>query len=247
MYNFKIVNGDTDSILICKQDMSVFPLEEQEKLIIEINEELPEFINFKNDGIFPKVLCLKTKNYVMINSKGIKKIKGSALKSATLEPALKVFLNEMIDILLYTDYLDERNKLLLDIYNKYVNIIKDIKDIKPWAKKQTLSKVTFDGERKNETDVINAIKGKEYGPGDKVYLISKASQVETGEIYKVGKNKGQPKMKKVKTLILLEDFNGEYDPDIYYEKLYKCVDRFKTVIPVKELFKKVKSNDTTIS
>lgn len=231
-HSFKIVNGDTDSIMICKQDGSIFPEEEQSSLLKEINGLLPPFIKFKNDGIFTRVICLKTKNYITVDSKGKIKIRGSALKSATLEPILKQFLKEMLNALI-----EDKKHILIDIYEKYANMIDDIKDIVPWAKKQSLSKVTFDGTRKNETNVLDAIKGKEYGPGDKVYLITSAKMEPTGEVYKVGKKKGQPKLKKVKYLTLLEDYKGDYDKNTYYEKLWKCIKRFETVLPIKEMFK----------
>ena len=245
MHNFTLVCADTDSFTVCKPDGSPFSKEETDRLTQELSDIFPERINWEFEFNYPKMLVLKAKNYIMLDNKGKKKLKGSALKSATLEPALKQFLNEMIDVLLQVEDIEERNHNLLDIYEKYVKMISDIKDITPWAKKQTLSKVTFDGERKNETDVIDAIKGKEYGPGDKIYLISKAKMIPTGEIYKVGKDKGKPKMKKSKILVLLEDFDGEYDRDVYYDKLYKCIKRFETVLPVKEMFKKRKHEDDT--
>lgn len=235
MHNFKIVGGDTDSIMFCKPDESPFTEDEQISLLMEINSLLPDKIRFKNDGTFPNVLYLLIKNYAMIDSKGKKKIKGSALKSATLEPILKQFLNEIIDLLLFNK-VDE----VVDIYEKYANMIDNIQDIRPWAKKQSLSSTTFDSDRTNETNVIDAIRGKEYGVGDKIYLITSAKMMPTGELYKVGKTKGQPKMKKVKYLTLLEDYNGDYDKQTYFDKLYKCVLRFETVIPVKDMFKKRK-------
>ena len=234
MHNFKIVGGDTDSIMFCKPDMNPFTKEEQDNLIKEINDLLPKMINFKNDGIFPRVVYLKAKNYVMVDSKGKRKIKGSALKSATLEPIYKQFLNEMVDLLI-----DDKQDLLIPTYTKYGQMIENITDITPWCKKQTLSKTTYDSPRKNESNVIDAIKGKEYVPGDKIYLITTVKMEPSGEFYKVGPNKGQPKMKKVKTLVLKEDFTGDYDKDTYYDKLYKCVQRFETILPIKEMFKKI--------
>lgn len=232
-HDFKVVGADTDSIMFCKKNMEPFSELEQDNLLNELNTLLPSKIRFEHDGIFSRVVYLKAKNYVMVDSKGKRKIKGSALKSATLEPIFKLFLNEMVDLLI-----DDKQDLLVSVYERYVAMIENITDITPWCKKQTLSKTTYDSPRKNESNVIDAIKGKEYGPGDKIYLITTVKMEPTGELYKVGANKGQPKMKKVKVLVLKEDFAGEYDKITYYDKLYKCIQRFKTVLPIKEMFKK---------
>lgn len=233
-YNFKIVGGDTDSILFCKQEMTAYTKEEQNRLIQEINYILPENIKFEHDGIFDRVIYLKAKNYIMYNKEKDKlTIKGSSLKSATLEPIFKEFLNECIRILVFDDH-----KKLPEVYQKYVDMIDNIVDITPWCKKLTISQKTLAGKRKNETDILDCIKGKEYGSGDKIYVITKSKVVETGELYKVGKTKGQPKTKVVKYLCLKEDYTEGYDKNTYYHKLYKITERFKTILPIKELFKK---------
>lgn len=230
--NFKIVGGDTDSIMFCKPDMSPFPKEEQELLLQKINSLLPGKIKFKNDGIFTKVLYLKSKNYCMIDEKGKRKIKGSSLKSATLEPQLKKFLNEMIDNIMI-DKLDQ----LPNIYRKYQLEIENITDITPWCKKVSLSTKTYNSPRKNEKDIIDAIVGKEYVVGDKVYVFTKMKTIELEETYKVGVKKGQKKTKEVKYLCLKEDFKGEFDKETYLGKLESCLNRFETIQEIMELFK----------
>ena len=240
MYNYNLICADTDSFTICKPDGSIFSKEETDRLTIELNSLYPERINWEFEFNYPKMIVLKSKNYIMIDQKGKRKIKGSALKSATLEPIFKQFLNEMLDIIIEIVNIEERDKKLVDIYNRYVIMIDDIEDIKPWAKKQTLSKTTFDSERANETKVIDAIKGKEYGVGDKVYLITSVRMIPTGEVYKVGKNKGQPKMKKEPYLTLLEDYKGDYDKSTYYSKLYATAQRFETILDTKIMFPKHK-------
>lgn len=208
-HSFKIVGGDTDSIMFCKQDMSPFTEKEQEDLIAEINALLPKEIKFANDGMFSRVVYAKAKNYVMVDQKGKRKIKGSAFKSSTLEPILKQLINELVDAII-----DDKQEKLTDIYHNYIKMVDNITDIKPWSKKMTLSPTTFKSERKNETKVIDAIKGTEYGSGDKIYVYSKPDD----------------------TLQLAEKFDGVYDKETYYEKLYKATQRFQTILPVKELF-----------
>ena len=208
-HNFIICNGDTDSIMICKQDMSFFSKEEQLKLLQEINSLLPNEINFANDGMFKKAIILKAKNYVMIDENNKKKIKGSALKSSTLEPVIKNLINELVDAMI-----ENQQENLVFIYHKYIKMVDNIIDIKPWAKKMTLSPTTFKSIRKNETKVIDAIKDTEYGSGDRIYVYSRPDD----------------------TLQLAEKFDGIYDKDTYYDKLFKATQRFQTILPVKELF-----------
>lgn len=209
-HNFNIVGGDTDSIMFCKPDQSPFTKEEQENLLKEINTLLPGIIKFANDGIFKKVVYLKSKNYIMTDEKGKRKIKGSSLKSATLEPALKQMLNEFIDALI-----EDRQQDMVPIYHKYIKMVRDgITDIKQWSKKMQLSPTTFNSTRANETKVIDAIKGTEYKSGDRIYVYT------TPEY----------------TLRLAEQFDGRYDKATYYEKLFKTTKRFETILNVKEMF-----------
>lgn len=208
-HDFRIVGGDTDSIMFCKQDMSPFSKQEQKELLDEINSMLPDLIKFENDGVFSKVLYLKAKNYIMVDEKGKRTMKGSSLKSSTLEPALKKMLNEMIDAILFDNI-----EGLKAIYLKYVMQVRDgITDIKQWASKKSLSPTTFNSERKNETKIVDALVGSEYKSGDRVWLFPLDDK-----------------------LILVENFKGEYDREVYYKKLYRATERFETILPVKEMF-----------
>jgi hypothetical protein len=208
-HNFKIVGGDTDSIMFCKQDETPFSKEEQESLLSEINSLLPAEIKFANDGVFSRVIYLRPKNYCMIDAKGKRKIKGSALKSATLEPGIKNMLNEFLDALI-----EDRQHELQDIYHNYIKMVLNITDMKPWSTKKTLSPTTFNSTRANETKIVDAIKGTGYGNGDRVYLYYTPEE----------------------NLQLLEKFDGRYNVDVYLKKLYRATERFETVLPVKEMF-----------
>jgi hypothetical protein len=209
-HNFQITNADTDSISFCKHDMTPFTKDEINNLMDEINKISPEFMIWENDGYFSKFLVLKSKNYVMIDESGKRKIKGSSLKSSTLEPKIKQMIQDMLDMLL-----EDRQKDMKAIYNSYIKLVRDgITDIKPWAKKLTLSPTTFESTRLNETKIINAIKDTQYKSGDRIYVYSKSDG----------------------TLKLTEQYDGDYDKKIYYEKLYKATARFETVLPVKEMF-----------
>ena len=97
MHDFKIANLDTDSISFSKQDGSVFSKQEQTCLLEELNSLFPPTIRWEHDGIFSRVVVIKAKNYILKSESGKVKIKGSALKATGREPALKEFINKVID------------------------------------------------------------------------------------------------------------------------------------------------------
>ena len=206
-HNFLVPVVDTDSITVSKPDGSSFSQEEIDILTKEINELTDELINWEFEFYIPKMIVLKAKNYAMWDGKKLK-LKGSAFKSSTLEVALKEFLNEMIDAMLH----DKTN--YGEIYLKYVREILDIKDIKRWASKKTISSKTLTSERANETKIKDTIKDTDYREGDKIYVFFK----ENCE------------------LCLVENFSGDYNKDKMLLKLYKATERFETILPVKELF-----------
>lgn len=206
-HNFKIVNTDTDSIMFCKQDGSAFSKEEQESLLVEINAILPSKIQMTHDGYYSRVCILKAKNYILYDGNKIK-LKGSSLKSATLEPALKSFLNEIIDAIVFN------RDNYVEIYNKYILEASNITNIKRWASKKTISEKTLVSERANETKIMDAIKDSEYVEGDKVFLYFNEQD----------------------ELRLIENFDGLYNKDKMYEKLFKATQRFATVLDVKSMF-----------
>ena len=208
-HNFQILGGDTDSIMFCKNNMLPFTEQEQNDLLDEINSLLPGIIKFANDGVFSRVVYLKSKNYCMIDMKGKRKIKGSSLKSSTLEPALKTFLNEMLDLII-----DDKMDMLIPTYHKHVKLVHSISDIKQWAKKMSLSPTTFNSTRTNETKVVDAIKGSEYGSGDRIYVYPTID----------GKLK------------LAERYNSDHDVDVYLKKLFNTTKRFETIMDVKSMF-----------
>ncbi len=212
-HNFILSNIDTDAIAFCKQDFGSL-LEESDSLLTELNSIFPDEINFTEDGYFPVFIVLKAKNYIIYDGKKIK-LKGSSLKSATLEPILKEMLNEFINTLVFVENELERNTKLQEIYMRYIYSVHQITDIKPWCTKKTLSATTYASERKNETDIIDAIVDSEYVEGDKVFLYATLDE----------------------KWALAERFDGNYSYDTYYGKLFKTTQRFSTIIDTKSLFK----------
>lgn len=163
-HNFILINADTDSVTIGKPNGIPFSEEERINLINEINGIMPEKINFSDDGYFEKVIILKAKNYILQQNGKISK-KGSSLKSSKIEPRLKAFMSEIIDCLL-----TDNQASIIDVYNKYVLEIHNLKDISGWCSKKTVTQSVLNPERTNEQKVLDALNGAQVQMGDKIYV-----------------------------------------------------------------------------
>jgi len=228
--DFHFVLCDTDAVCFCKQDGSSFSEEEQQRLLNELNSLYPEYISFEHDGYFPRIICVKAKNYVMFDGKKIE-YKGSAFKSATKEKALASLLKEVVEALIF------ENGTPVDIYHKYIKEALNVKDISRWVVKKSITKKLLDGTRKNETRVLDAIDLEGVREGDKVYLYNaiegEIQDTKKGELqyYKDGK----PKMIPNYILKQMEEFDGNYDKMHYIERVYKTMDILKTVIDMNQI------------
>lgn len=207
-YNFVLVNADTDSISICKSDMSEFSQEEQTRLLKELNSQFLEHIKFEPDGYFETLVVLKAKNYILF-SNGEIKIKGSALKSSKTETALKEFLHEVINDVVY----DKQN--LTAIYKKYIQEIMNVQEIKRWSSKKTLTEKMEESERTNEAKLREAIKDANLNQGDKFWVFFKGDD----------------------SLCLAENFDGvDYNREKLLKKIHKTAQVFSGIMNTKALF-----------
>lgn len=201
--NFKLINADTDSISISKGDSSFFDENERKELLNALNSQFPPRIRFEDDGYFHTVLVSKIKNYVLWDGKKLK-IKGSSLKDPKRELALQEFIKEIIQTMIDKKY------DYLTIYNKYVKEILNLKDIKRWASKKTITDKVLNGERLNETKVKDAISESEYKEGDKIWVY----------------------FDKEDKLKLVEDFDGNYRIDRLLKKLYMTAKIFQNLVDI---------------
>lgn len=208
MNNFQIIACDTDSIFFKKPDGSSFSEEEIKTLQESLNSLYPSRIRWELNDYFPVIVTLKAKNYVTKTTNGKIKIKGSALKAVGKPTGLQEFIQKFT-ILLSEDKQHE----IVDLYNKYVNEICHISDIKRWTKKITITDKVLNPERTNEQKVYDAVKHIEgLQEGDKVQVFFRADR----------------------SLCLEQDFNKDYDKDGLLDNLYKSALIFEAVYPVKE-------------
>jgi DNA polymerase elongation subunit (family B) len=205
-YNFIITPSDTDSISFCKQDQSKFSEKEIEDLLNELNKISPDKMLWENDGVYDSVVAIRAKNYIL--RKGDKlNIKGSGLKKSTSEPAIKELFKEFIDCLAH-----DKQSELPNVYEKYIKEAMNVKDMKRWVVRKTITSNVLNGERTNETKVMDAIKGTDYREGDRVYLYFKPDE----------------------TLSLIENFDGDYDKLRLVKKVHTAIQTFDTILNMKQ-------------
>lgn len=212
-HNFKLVNYDTDSITICKPTGDVFSEQEKHSLIKELNSLYDEYISWEDDGYYETIIVIKAKNYILREGDKIK-VKGSSLKATTKSQALKDFTNDVIKTMVYTENVDEIPAKLQEVYSKYVEEAMNVKDIKRWSARKTLSSTMQESERANETKVMTALEGSDYREGDRFFIYYKSDD----------------------TISLAERFDGDYNKSRLLKNLYDTISIFDTVLEVKKLF-----------
>lgn len=168
MYNFQLVNIDTDALSFCKQTGESFSLEERDILLKELNSFMPKKISWEDDGYYHSVLVVKAKNYVTKDEQGKIKIRGSGLKGSMKEKALQAFMKEVINLLL-----DNKKDEVINVYNNYVKEIYNLTDIANWCSKKTITKSILNPERANEQKVLDSLEGEDFQEGEKIYVYFK--------------------------------------------------------------------------
>ena len=92
----------------------------------------------------------------------------------------------------------------------YVNNIKDLKDITPWAFKKTVTESVINQTTPQQAKVYNAIKGVHYQEGDKFRMFCKTDD----------------------ELCLDDQFDGVYEARRLYQKLFDTVSIFAPILEV---------------
>jgi DNA polymerase I len=228
-HDFIIGPTDTDSISFCKKDMSNFSDIERSRLLSELNSIMDKGIVFEDDGYYSQILAVAAKNYCLIENGSSKiKMKGSSIKDAKKEPALREMMDEVIEDLLY-----ERGTTQ-DIYKKYCREAINIADINRWAVKKSISKKLLNGTRKNETDVLDAIPDlSQVREGDKIYIyraLDGERQIVVKGEPQFYKKTGLPKMEPNSFLKQVMFYSNDADTDHYLGRVQSTLNIFKEVL-----------------
>lgn len=225
-HDYILTNIDTDSLSFAKADNSEWTDEEYDMLYSEINKIM--YSPWEDDGQFDRFVVVKAKNYAMLeNGKDKMKIKGSSFTDAKKEPALTEMLKRMLQSMID----GETNQV--EIYHEYVREASNITDISRWAKKHSISETTMEADTTSKIKVLDALEGRSYRVGDKVYLYNAIDgmtpKMAKGEPV-VLKSTGEIKMVENKVLRHVDDFDGDYDKFHYIKRVYDTVKIFETVL-----------------
>lgn len=94
-----IIEVDTDGIYFVPPE-EYAGITAGQLLVSLLNEALPEGINVELDGAYKAMFCHKMKNYALLEMDGSVILRGSGLRSRSMEPFLRETLAEMINLAL---------------------------------------------------------------------------------------------------------------------------------------------------
>ncbi|HTY20720.1 MAG TPA: DNA polymerase domain-containing protein [Geobacteraceae bacterium] len=165
------VEVDTDGIYFIPP-AGVLSAEDEEILVRELSQSLPEGLDVELDGRYRAIFSYKMKNYALLGYDDRITIKGSGLKSRGMEKYLREFLRESISLLLHGDI-----EGLDDLYGRYLDRLRrHLLPITSLAKTETLgeSPATYQlkvkqGKRNPSAAFEIALKsGGDYRAGDQI-------------------------------------------------------------------------------
>src|SRR6266404_1773998 len=217
----KVIEVDTDGIYFVPPDK------------IDINElqkglakELPPGIEVEFDEQFDAMFSYKAKNYALLSKDGEVIIKGGALKSRGLEKFQRVFLEEMIKLIM-----EGRADAIVDLRNQFEKKIRNREwKIDMLMKTDTLqdsldkyrAKIAGSARKRAAAYELALASGRAYKPGDQVsyYIKSTPKKVPAYEAARLATD--------------FDPQNRDENVDYYVAKLDDLVKKFGSIIPAPE-------------
>ncbi len=169
----QVIEVDTDGIYF------VPPSEEIDQLRKGLAKELPPGIEVEFDEQFDAMFSYKAKNYALLTHDGDVVIKGGALKSRGLEKFQRVFLEEMIKLLM-----EGKGQAIAGLREKFEKEIRGGKmPIEMLMKTDTLqdsldkyrAKIGAGGRNRAAAYELAVASGRAYKPGDQISYYVKAT------------------------------------------------------------------------
>ena len=253
MNNLILINADTDSLMVSKPDGSPWTKEEQSRFLESLNSQFPEKIRFEHDGVFKRVVVIKSKNYALLPEDSNKvKLKGSSIKDQKKEPALKEMMEKIVKALI-----DDKKDIIIHIYHEYVKEALNVIDIKRWAQKKSLTESILKCKnwtqeqihtkelRKNETDIWDSIKDEEgLQQGDKFYVYPVVEyKTITG---RVSQKTGKPlkdMIEEINSLKLTKYWKNDHSPEKLIQRIYDTLCIFESVLDMSHYIDYSKTNN----
>ncbi len=91
----QVLEVDTDGVYFVPP-----PDVDGDRLVEDLNAQFPQGLQVELDGRYQAMYCHKMKNYALLDYEGNLTVKGSGLRSRSLEPYLRKFVEEMLQLVL---------------------------------------------------------------------------------------------------------------------------------------------------
>ncbi len=170
----QVIEVDTDGIYFVPP-----PKTEAEKFRDELAKELPPGIEVEFDEQFEAMFSYKAKNYALLDKDGVVTLKGGALKSRGLEKFQRVFLEQMIKLLM-----EEKPEEIPALRDDFESKIRDRAwPIEMLMKTDTLqdsldkyrAKIAAGGRNRAAVYELALTSSRNYKPGDQISYYVKAT------------------------------------------------------------------------
>ncbi len=193
-----------------------------EQLRAGLAKELPPGIEVEFDEQFDAMFSYKAKNYALLTPKGDVIIKGGALKSRGLEKFQRVFLEEMIKLLM-----EGKTEAVPGLRDQFAQKIRDREwPIEMLMKTDTLQdsldkyrqKIAGGGRNRAAAYELALTSGRNYKPGDQI------------SYYITGSGKKGAAYENAKLASSFDPQNRDENVDYYAGKLDELVKKFQSVI-----------------
>jgi DNA polymerase elongation subunit (family B) len=217
----KVIEVDTDGIYFVPPDK--IAIDELQK---GLAKELPPGIEVEIDEQFNAMFSYKAKNYALLTKDGDVVIKGGALKSRGLEKFQRVFLEQMIKLLM-----KGKPQAIADLRAEFEQKIRNREwKIDMLMKTDTLQdslekyRAKIAGSTRNRAAAyeLALVSGRNYKPGDQISYYVKATPKKVAA-YEAAKLAAE-----------FDPQNRDENVDYYVAKLADLVKKFAPIIPVAE-------------
>src|SRR5437867_3244019 len=217
----KVIEVDTDGIYFVPPDK--IDIDQLQK---GLAKELPPGIEVEFDEQFEAMFSYKAKNYALLTKEGDVIIKGGALKSRGLEKFQRLFLEEMIKLLM-----QGKPEAISELHDQFEKKIRNREwNIDMLMKTDTLqdsldkyrAKIAGSARNRAAAYELALASGRNYKPGDQISYYIKATP------------KKVPAYEAANTASDLDPKNRDENVDHYVAKLDDLVKKFGSIIPALE-------------
>src|SRR5437016_5959861 len=218
-YGAQVIEVDTDGIYFTPP-----PKIDIDKLRSGLAKELPPGIEVEFDEQFDAMFSYKAKNYALLTRDGDVIVKGGALKSRGLEKFQRVFLEEMIKLIM-----DGKPEEIFDLREKFKNKIRNREwNIDMLMKTDTLQdsldkyrrKIAGSARNRAAAYELALASGRNYRPGDQI------------SYYITGSGKKVAAYENAKLALSFDPQNRDENIDYYVAKLDELAKKFEGLAAV---------------